>query len=182
MIRTTATADTSGIDSLLDLLEAQDTMVAAIGQRVYDRHAPDALAELRKEPGAVKKPIQWTSDKQRKFVMAMLRKDNPDGTEYPRTHALSQGWVVKSSTQGNVFSITFENPAPEAKFVYGSMAKNVNAAARFQQRFHIATGWQAASPIATRWTEVMIADFRNEWKREVQVRRRAYTKGTRRAA
>lgn len=177
MIRTTATADTSPIDNLIDFLGNQDEFVAAIGQRVFDRHAPDLLSELQREPGKPKYPLQWTSEKQRKFVMAMLRKE--DNLPYERTHKLSQGWIVKPNISGGVFSILVENPAPQAKFVYGSLAKNVDAAARFQQRFHQDTGWRKVSPMVTLFVKAMLEDFREEWKKEVTVKRRAYTKGSR---
>lgn len=181
MIRSTATVDTSGIDALIDLVESQDKMVATVGQRVYDRLAPEALSELRHEPGKPKYPLQWTSDKQRKFVMAMLRKDN--NLPYPRTGKLAQGWTIKvSDPSGGVFAIVIENPAPAAKFVYGSLAKDANAAKRFQQKFHAETGWRAMSPVVARISDDFVAAFRQEWKTEIQTRRRAFTKGTRRVA
>jgi hypothetical protein len=179
MIRTTATADTSGIDAFKQLLDDQPKIVAEVGQRVYNRHAPEALNELRKEPGAVKKPIQWTSERQRKFVMAARREKSITG-DYERTHELSQGWTIRAITEGVTFRIIFENPSPAAKFVYGSMAQNKAAALRFKQKFHSNTGWLDAAETGAKWTKVMMDDFRQEYKLEVTVRRRAYTRGTKR--
>ena len=53
-----------------------------------------------------------------------------------------------------------ENPKRAARFVYGSLAKNPQAAARFQQRFHAITGWPLASPIVNEWIGVAQDLFR----------------------
>ena len=178
MIRTHAAANTSPIDATIAMLEDHTRIIAAVGQRVHDRVAPEALAELRREPGPAKQPIEWESDKQRRYVMMVYREKGI--TEYSRSHKLSQGWIVKTLTEGRVFRIEMENPAPQAKFVYGSLAQNRAAALRFKQRFHTNTGWQDATDAASKWTRIMIEEFRKEHKLELQVRRRAYTKGSKR--
>lgn len=177
-IRTKAIADTSGIDGTIAMLKDSPKMIAAAGNRAHDKIAPQALAELQKEPGPVKEPIEWASERQRKFVMAMYREKGIE--KYERTHQLSQGWTFLSFTEGRVFRVEIENPAPQAKFVYGSMAQNRVAALRFKQAMHSNTGWQDVTDTATKWTRAMIDAFREEYKLELQVRRRAYTKGTRR--
>lgn len=182
MIRTTTKIDTSGIDAFKQMLDNHAAVVAAVGQRVYDRHAPELLNSLQQEPGAVKYTnngkLDWTSDRQRKFVMAMYREKGID--KYERTGKLAQGWMVKMVTEGGVLRFVVENPAPQAKFVYGSMAKDVSAAKRFQQRFHQATGWQTVSPVVAAWMERVNAAFKDEFKQAFTTQRRAYTKGTRR--
>lgn len=182
MIRARAIADTTGIDATIALLDDHSKVIAAAGQRAYDRVAPQALAELQKEPGEVKYTkdgkLDWASEKQRKFVMAMYREKGIE--KYTRTHQLSQGWTVVATTEGGVFRIVIENPAPQAKFVYGSLAQDRAAALRFKQRFHTNTGWQDATDTVKKWTDAMIEAFRKEYKLEIQVRRRAYTKGSKR--
>jgi hypothetical protein len=178
MIRTKATADTSGIDGTIAMLKDHAKVIAAAGQRAHARVAPQALAELRQEPGEPKRPIEWASERQRKFVMAMYREKGIE--RYERSHALSQGWTFLAFTEGRIFKTVIENPAPQAKYVYGSMAQNRAAALRFKQKMHTNTGWQDATDTASKWTREMIDAFREEYKLEIQVRRRAYTKGTRR--
>lgn len=178
MIRTKAVTDTSPVDATIAILEDHTKIVAETAQRVHDRMAPEALAELHKEPGEAKQPIEWQSDKQRKFVMAMYREKGI--TKYTRTHQLSQAWTIVTIPEGKVFRIVFENPAPQAKFVYGSLAQDRAAALRFKQRMHTNTGWQDATDTASKWTRAMISEFRKEYKLEIQVRRRAYTRGRKR--
>jgi hypothetical protein len=177
-IRTKAIADTSGIDGTIAMLKDQPKIIAAAGKRAHDTIAPQALAELRKEPGPVKEPIVWASERQRKFVMAMYREKGIE--KYERSHKLSQGWTFLAFTEGRVFKTVIENPAEAARYVYGSMAQNRAAALRFKQAMHSNTGWQDVTDTATKWTKAMIDAFRVEYKLEIQVRRRAYTKGSRR--
>jgi hypothetical protein len=178
MIRTKASADTSSIDGTIAMLKDHTKIVTAAGQRAHDKVAPQALAELRKEPPPVKEPIVWQSEKQRKFVMAMYREKGIE--RYERTHRLSQGWTFLALTVGRVFKVEIENAAPQAKFVYGSLAQNRVAALRFKQKMHTNTQWLDATDVATKWTRAMIDAFKEEYKLEIDVRRRAYTKGSRR--
>jgi hypothetical protein len=178
VIRTRAIADTSGIDAQIKLLDEHDKIVAAAGQRAYNRVAPEALAELRQEPPKARRPIEWTSDRQRKKVMILYRELGIK--EWTRTHALSQAWIMRSVIDGKVFRIELENPSPIAKFVYGSMAKTRASALRFKQKFHTNTGWQDATTTGAKWTQAMIDEFRKEYRQEIKVRMRAYTGRTRR--
>lgn len=184
MIRQTATTDTSSIDAQMALLESHDKVVAETGQAVVNRHAPDALAEFKKEPGPVKKnsqgKIDWTSDKQRIKVMILRREKGIKG-DYERSHELSEGWTITAKIDGAIFKIVIQNPSPIAKFVYGSLAQDQAAAKRFQQQFHINTGWQAASEIATRWTKIMLDSFKELYREKIVVKRRAYTGRTRKS-
>jgi len=178
MIRTKASADTTAIDGTIAMLKDQPKIIAAAGKRAHDKIAPQALAELRKEPPPAERPIEWASEKQRRFVMAMYREKGIE--KYERTHQLSESWKFLALTEGRVFRVEIENPAPQAKFVYGSMAQNRAAALRFKQKMHSNTGWQDVTDTATKWTRALIDEFRKEYKLEIQVRRRAYTKGSRR--
>lgn len=178
MIRSKGIADTGGIDGTIAMLKDHARIVATAGQRAHDKVAPLALAELRKEPPPAKQPIEWASERQRRFVMAMYREKGIE--KYERSHRLSESWTFLAITEGRIFRVEIENPAPQAKFVYGSMAQNRAAALRFKQKMHSSTGWIDATDAATKWTKAMIEEFRKEYKLEIQFRRRAYTKGTRR--
>lgn len=175
MIRSKATADTSPINGTIAMLKDHAKVIEAAGKRAHDKIAPDALAELRREPGPVKKPMEWESDNQRKYVMMMYREKGIE--KYERSHKLSQGWTFLAFVEGRIFKTVIENAADAARYVYGSMAKNRAAALRFKQIMHKNTGWLDATDVATKWTRVMIEEFRKEYKLEIQVRRRAYTKG-----
>lgn len=181
MIRTKATADTSAIDGLIDLLEDQDKMIAEVGQRVYERHIPELLAKLSREPGKVKKPIEWTSDKQR--IAVIIKYKEMGITEWQRGmdgERLSQQWEATMKIEGGVFTMTIQNRSSISKFVYGSLAKDKTAALRFKQKFHANTGWLDAQPEVQEGIRAMLDDFGREFKQEARTRVRAYTKGSRR--
>lgn len=175
MIRATATTDTSIIDDLIYQMQNHDKIVAEIGTEVHRQYAGEALSHLQVEPGTPKYPLKWASEKQRRFVMAKLTREN--NLPYRRSHDLSQAWEVIIKIEGGVLRFIIENPAPQAKFVYGSLAKDVSAAARFQQPFHRQTGWQQASVTARYWLQV----FQDEFTKRYRVRLAQFGKSSSRS-
>ena len=179
-IRMTGTYNLTALDDFENFVQGIDAVNQQILNEVRDEIAPDALQELSVDAPPVARPIQWTSDKQRKFVMAKLKREN--NLPYRRTGRLRNAWVVE--VRGN--AIVIENPSAISKFVYGSLAQNRSAALRFQQGFHANTGWQPATDTAKkhldRANELYLIKF-EEWLKDLALatpKRRAFTKGTRR--
>lgn len=79
------------------------------------------LPRLQTEPGKPGYPLTWRSPKQRRFVMAKLRREG--NLPYQRTHGLARGWKVNViyAPRGNVeiTDITITNDVPHAGFVVG---------------------------------------------------------------
>jgi hypothetical protein len=176
VIRNKTTIDLEPLEDVADFLDNFDEVVRDVGQRVVDEWAPELLTELRVTPGKPKYPIEWTSERQRKKVMADLRaKDN---LPYQRSDELPNAWEVVNTSTDGAFSILVINRSSKAKFVYGSLARNVEAARRFQQKFHINTGWQFARNTVFVWLDVMETAFRREIidVSQSSTRRRAYTR------
>lgn len=91
---------------------------------------------VTKYPGRVSYPIRWTSEKQRRYVMAKLRREG--NLPYRRTGNLAEQW--SGSQVGN--QVIIANEARDsstgefyAQFVIGD----------FQQRFHRNTGWRQST-------------------------------------
>lgn len=82
------------------------------------------------DPGPVKKPIDWTTVKQRAAFFASNGFGN--GIPYTRSDALRTSWIVEVSSHVQRDLIRLYNPKSYAKYVYPSLN---------QQRFHAATGW-----------------------------------------
>ena len=82
------------------------------------------------DPGPVKKPIDWTSVRQRAAFFASNGFNK--GIPYKRTGQLRTSWVVVVSTQLRTNLITLRNPKPYADYVYPGP---------HQQQMHINTGW-----------------------------------------
>ena len=94
-------------------------------------------------------PLEWTSERQRKFVMAKLRREN--NIPYRRTYRLRAGWRVGLSRVGGGFAFRVENASDYAQFVVGSLAKDTSRAQAYQQQFHRKTGWVLASDTIAFW-------------------------------
>ncbi len=90
------------------------------------------LARLQTEPGPPRYPLRWKSQRQRRFVMWLLR--TLGNLPYVRTHALALAWSAmvtfnKKDQGGTVFA---QNESAVAQFVYGP----------HQQPYHRDTGWE----------------------------------------
>lgn len=74
---------------------------------------------LQTEPGPPQYPIRWKSERQRRFVMWLLR--TLGNLPYVRTHALSQAWIVRVlfNQKDRGGTVELSNPAEAAPFVYG---------------------------------------------------------------
>lgn len=89
------------------------------------------LARLQADPGSPVYPIRWKSEKQRRFVMAKLRREG--NLPYRRTGAMQEAFdvKVKFTKRGKGGEVFIVNPIPESVYVFGP----------FQQPFHADTGW-----------------------------------------
>lgn len=107
----------------------------------------DQLVEIRLRqvvPGPVKRPIQWTSEKQRKAFFATdgfghgipYRRRSPNG-------GITSRWLTLVYVDSGGLTATVKNDTPAAPFVYG----------KWKQIFHTNTGWPDARPILDRIAE-----------------------------
>lgn len=173
-----ATFNSKPIDDLIAYMDgfqqvANEEMDAALAVIV-----PPALNELSHEPGPVKYPIEWTSEKQRRAFFATNGFGRGIGAA--RTHDLSQSWGIVKTALGNDIVVAFDNPQPYAKFVYGSLSKTNPGL--HQQRFHVNTGWQQAADTVDFWMVALIEQFTanmrarlGEMAGNTTVRQRAFT-------
>jgi hypothetical protein len=132
-------------------LVVDDTALQAL--REAHRRIPDAIARyvrrelrpyasqrvdrtLRQAPGPVVYPIQWTSARQRRYVMAKLRADG--NLPYQRTGRYVRGWHVEGDYTDVFSGITLRHDWDGATYVGG----------RQQQAMHQNTGWPNAVEIA----------------------------------
>lgn len=119
--------------------------------RVVRTYRPDILDSLRAYPGKPRYPLRWKSERQRRYVMAKLRKEN--NLPYRRTGKLAQGWRVVSNTRGDIGEIAILNSTAYTRFVQGDDA----------QPFHLDTGWPQANPLFATWEERLQDAFITEY-------------------
>jgi len=149
MIRTDVIVQSKRLDVLATLFkDARETTLAA-GRDVFDAERAELLNELAHEPGPVKRPIQWTSEKQRRAVMAKLRKQG--NIPYQRTQRLSKSWFIRLDEQRNGFAMTIANSVKYAPYVVGNIRRGSGPDP--QQRFHKNTGWFPVALTIDFWLE-----------------------------
>lgn len=127
MITASLTIDTDILDAINDAARKAPGLTATAYGRQITRQKSALLKKLRTEPGSPKYPIRWTSERQRRFVMAKLKREG--NLPYRRTGGLVNAWDV--SFDGATGEVSVTNPVPSAVYVVGEM----------QQAMHKDTGW-----------------------------------------
>lgn len=114
-------------------------------------YAKPLIKELQKYPPKRRYPqdypIQFTSDKQRRYVMMML-----NGKPYQRTNRMKNSWKYKVDIKRTRVVLRVENTWEESKYVMGKfgLGKSERQIQRYTkpiQRFHQTTGWRSAYQI-----------------------------------
>lgn len=184
MIKITQT--TSGVfDAIEDMLDDIPDGTAALYVDTVEESRPFLLDELRATPPKRSYPsdypLEWTSDRQRKAVMAKLREQ--DNFPFQRSGALQDAWQVFADIDGaGSATIIVQNTKDYARYVVGSLAQDTVAASRFQQRFHAITGWPLASETVQFWLDTINERFNllvSEYVEDAGAiisKRRAYTR------
>lgn len=160
MIRTDTLTDYSGIDALSAFVAAYPDIVQDTVETVVNRHRPQFLQELRHAPARPKYPIAWTSERQRKAVMAKLRREN--NLPYRRTGKLSAGWQIRVIRGDYAATVNVENAVDYAAFVVGKLRP---AGDDWQQRFHRNSGWPRASETIDFWSNALAKEVTQELTR-----------------
>ena len=158
MYRATLQVETDVLQAVAETArDATRKMRRAAGIVARGASAQALIADLSKEPEPPEYPIRWASDRQRKAVMAKLRR--ADDLPFQRKHRLSRGWrMVLSSLLGDNGGVfTAENSAPEADFVQGER----------QQRY--LSKWPLARLVIRQHEAPMEDELINAWYGVVRV-------------
>lgn len=196
MIRSTLTV-TDNVGDIGAFLDGYRDTAAQIFVDTVEAIRPQALQALGITPPPVKHPIEWTSRKQQ---MAYYATDG-FGAGIPFVRAtygpgnVQQSWYMKAQINGvdvsskttivglpsdAALNVQIGNKSPASKYVYGSLAKSNPG--RFQQKFHINTGWLNGYREVTFWLNAVTVQFRQNIRRAFRERtiqfntnRRAFT-------
>lgn len=141
MISVTVTIPTDVINAINEQIAETPALMARAYTRAASRLKSRMLDELRTMPGPPHYPLRWKSERQRRYVMWLLKSQN--NLPYQRTGELSRAWEVNIASSEDGGSITVENDTPYAQFVQGDSA----------QPFHLDTGWPQAAPIISKYAE-----------------------------
>jgi hypothetical protein len=137
--------DNGLIDAYAQLCDHAPDFVNAVTNRTVNDTSTELLADFQQEPGPVATPIQWTTPKQRRYVMAMKRK-GVIASPYVRTHSVSKGWRVQVIyTPDELSSISLFNANEVTPFAEGMR----------QQPWMRNTGWLYAPDLAEKWQRIL---------------------------
>lgn len=128
---------TQGAELVRQGLQDLEREIPLIGRRgIYDLML-DVRAVMRTPGSTPTYPIKWDSDKQRRYVLAMLRE--ADNLPYRRTNALPRAWDIQKLPNG----YRLFNPEQAAVYIYG------NYEGQRQSRIH-----EGRHPIAQETIEI----------------------------
>ncbi|QPC83779.1 hypothetical protein G4Y79_05210 [Phototrophicus methaneseepsis] len=121
----------------IDALNKKLNQIKAIAKRPHEHVKPETrkkfLVRVRytigRYPGAVRYPIEWDSEKQRRAYFAS--NGFGGGIPYRRSRNFDRQWAEEAKDS----TFTFKNRSPRSSFIVGED----------QQPFHANTGWVTAA-------------------------------------
>lgn len=141
MISVKVTVDTDVFKALEDAYaKSPRTIKTFLNRSLLPQYLKRIQQQWTPYPGAVRYPIQWASDKQRRAFFAT--NGFGGGIPYRRTRNLQQSWAFAIEDFPNGAEITIGNNADYARYVIGAD----------QQPFHANTGWARIDDEATALT------------------------------
>ena len=157
MLRVRQTVRSKGAKDLAEFYSIYSDFARAAFFETVDEVGGETISLLSAPVGPVQYPIQWTNDTQEwayKLTDGFGR-----GIPTHRTGALQKGWQQRTETQADKAVWVIENMVPHARFVVGTLNKDLRIAARTQQKFHANTGY----PLAAATIESQLVDFRTRY-------------------
>lgn len=141
-------------ESLIDIErvaeEFGDIVYELLGE-VHQEISPEVIVAMANKPAAVRYPIVWQTERQRRAFFAS--NGFGSGIPYRRTDDYIRNWRVDlRRTSENRADWIISNADPKARYVGGSLSYED----RFQQRMHIATGWQKSIHQTNYWQNEFI--------------------------
>lgn len=139
----------------LDLADRRVVASPKLMERAMKRQQPRLRRRILKivavEPGRPSYPLRWASAKQRRYVMAKLRREGK--LPYPRTHELVKAWDAKFefSEDGGAFAV--ENTSDKARWVVGED----------QQPYHADTGWVYGPRVVDEFVPIVLTAYEETW-------------------
>lgn len=160
MIRTEAIVNYGGLNRMSAIARTMPQAPIAIGQGVLKKYERKLLDELAYEPPRFTGKRIWTSEKQRHYVMWLLRSTN--NLPYRRTGKLSKSWRVTLVTAPGGMAIRVDNPVKYAGFVVGRLRPRGKDP---QQAMHVQGGWPKASQTIEFWSQALAEEVQVELKK-----------------
>ncbi len=150
--------DTDIVDAVQDAIKAAPKTMQTFIQKSLPH---GAVAELQREPSKPSYPLKWRSEKQRRFVMAKLRKAN--NLPYRRTGKLRGGWKLVTVISRDSITVALGNDVPYAGFVTGGIVSAGVNATLFTVRQPMFPHWPDAREVWARHTATFEDQLIQAW-------------------
>jgi hypothetical protein len=147
MYKVTVTVDADVLQALEDAYaKSPRTIKTFLNRSLLPQYIKRIQQQWTPYPGAVRYPIQWASDKQRRAFFAT--NGFGGGIPYRRTRNLQKSWVFAIDDYPNGAEVSIGNTADYARYVIGAE----------QQPFHRNTGWPRIDDEAAALTNELTED------------------------
>lgn len=140
--------DADILDAIAEGVRKTPGLMNTAMKRQLGRVRRPFLQELMFEPPILTPanyPLRWKSARQRKFVMAKLRREG--NLPYQRTHGMVNSWEVVFAINNDGGSFIASNDDPSQIYVTGD----------WMQPMHIDNGWMPVAPVIVKY-EMMLND------------------------
>lgn len=140
-----ATTKNTGLVERQRFYSTYSTKVLDLAETTFTDVRLQVLPEFRQEPKVRKYPADYPGGqlpfdtlRQQRWYWANI------GKPYTRTGRMAKGLEQKIKRIKNAVSVEASYPSPSTKYVLGNiLGEQVRP---YQQRFHLATGWQPSAP------------------------------------
>ncbi len=153
MYKASVKADEDIVEANIEATNNAFPIMKTLTKRRFAKVKRKALAALKAEPPLwpASKPRRWKSERQRRYVIAMLREE--DNLPYQRTHDLANAWKLDLTATDDGVVMTAENDDPAVNFVQGDWA----------QPMHLDSGWPQAAEVLTQAQEELNDGMIEDW-------------------
>lgn len=134
-----------------DLFDEYPRLVTRAFRGEIERVMGPAVDELSADPGPVKYPIRWKTERQRRAFFASGGFGR--GIPTQRTGKALAAWELIIEGDGLDLSAALTNPVPYDIYIQGDYA----------QPFHLDTGYTQAAPVFVRYEEATIDALIDTW-------------------
>ncbi len=159
--------------------------VQKVGDLVVDADRDEVIEAMARYPQKAVHPFQFATAKSRRFYFWLVRtgRVKTDGTRYLRNGQYARSWKLIGEMRAGRYVATILTTWDGAKWVGGTLVKNVSQARKPQVAGHKRTGWQLSSVVAQKQYEMLAYDFAELFEDEIgsqfaqlNTRRRAFSK------
>ena len=143
--------DTALKDLQAALADSPRAFYATANNVILPQAQKQVEATLNRDPGPVKRPFEFATDKSRRFYFAVLK------GPYKRTGDVRQWKLTLKAFSGQTVEVLLDNPTSYAQFVFG------NPRGQYQSPGHAKTGYMNVAREVPALTAEVLNSLSEAW-------------------